>query len=170
MKARRGSWSSSSRTISARLCWRTNSAGMRSSINDRKPRPLVRPAATLGWTMAQRHRNSKLPDLSLRGSMPKNSSSPRRASKRQSRAYAVAGTRAALLFNSKGSMPTLFNTSSVTRPGAQLCNSASRTSWMEMVSFSDIERGKPCSCSSGGHISAARMCKGDPCGLPQDAA
>ncbi|MNN10473.1 hypothetical protein D3C81_1233960 [compost metagenome] len=144
MKARRGSGSSSSKTISARLCWCTSCAGRRSSISDRKLRPVFKPAASVDCAMVLRQRNSRLPDLSLRGSMPKNSSSPRRANKRQSLAYCEAGTRPCSVCSNAGAIPTLFNTSSVAAPGAQLCSSASRTSCTAMVSFSDMERGEPC--------------------------
>ena len=107
--------------------------------------------------MALRQRNSRLPDLSGRGSMPKNSSSPRRASKRQSFAYCAAGTRPSALCSTAESIPTLFKTSSVATPGAQLCSSASRTSCTAMVSFSDMERGRPCCFRGTGILTQTRL-------------
>ncbi len=78
---------------------------------------MFRLAASVDCAMALRQRNSRLPDLSRRGSMPKNSSSPRRASRRQSLAYCEAGTLPCSLCSRAGAIPTLFKASSVATPG-----------------------------------------------------
>jgi len=73
-------------TISARLCWRTRLGCKSSSISDRNPMAISRPAPSVGCAMAARVRNARLPTGSPRGSMAKNSSLQRRASSRHSRA------------------------------------------------------------------------------------